>query len=416
MCITLCSNPLGARAARSILTAVLHVLILDDEPMVLEMLSLYLRGPGVQLTTCLEIEAAESLLSCRRFDIVVTDLTVSRLGGLEGMRLIRFVTTHFPETTVYVLSGHVNDEVRALSEMLGVAAVLEKPSGLEELKSRLDARRAQASSDSPPEPEGRLQHVELLEDFLTSGTIRSVLQPVVRLQGLNRPFEIYGVEGLARGPEDSVLGEPAVLLRYASRKELLFEADIICIQSALMEASSMGIPVSIFLNVQPRSMTNPDFTRKLREAVSAAGQNEDNIVLELTEQQTIVNPGAFAATLGELRQEGFRIALDDFGEGSSNLNLFKDLRPEFLKISGAFCENLADDPLKQIIVQSTAEMAHRAGTTTIMESVEREEDARMLGVLGIDYGQGYFFSKPVTGKELTRWLQRGTASRIAGQP
>jgi EAL domain-containing protein (putative c-di-GMP-specific phosphodiesterase class I) len=149
--------------------------------------------------------------------------------------------------------------------------------------------------------------------------------------------------------------------------------------------------------------------------VRAAGQAEDNIVLELTEQQTIVNPVAFAATLGELRQEGFRIALDDFGEGSSNLNLFKDLRPEFLKISGTFCENLANDPLKQIIVQSTAEMAHRAGTTTIMESVETEEDARMLGVLGIDYGQGYFFSRPVTGEELSRWLQRSTTSRIAGQ-
>ena len=68
--------------------------------MVLDMLSVYLCEPGIHLTTCLEIEAAETLLSSFHFDVVVTDLSVSHLGGLEGMRLIRFVTTHFPDVTV----------------------------------------------------------------------------------------------------------------------------------------------------------------------------------------------------------------------------------------------------------------------------------------------------------------------------
>ena len=69
------------------------------------MLAACLRRPGIHLTTCLEIEAALALLSAYRFDVVVTDLSVSQLGGLEGMRLIRFVTTNFPDTAVYVLSG-----------------------------------------------------------------------------------------------------------------------------------------------------------------------------------------------------------------------------------------------------------------------------------------------------------------------
>lgn len=392
----------------------LEVLILDDERMVLEMLSVYLDGSGIRLTTCQEIEAAEALLSCRRFDVLVTDLTVSRLGGLEGMRLIRFVTTHFPDTAVYVLSGNVNEEVRALSEMLGVAAVLEKPSGLDRLRHLLDARRASLFPGSGDTAGGGVQHVEPLEDFLAVGTISSVLQPVVRLESGARRFEVYGVEGLARGPEDSLLGDPAVLLRYASRKELLFEVDMICIRAALAEASVLGVPLNIFLNVQPRSMTNPDFTRKLREAVRTVGQEPGNIVLELTEQQTIVNPGAFGAALAQLRQEGFRIALDDFGEGSSNLNLFKDLRPEFLKLSGSFSQGLARDPLKQIIVQSTAEMAHRAGTVTIMESVETEEDAEMLCQLGIDYGQGYYFSHPAPARELVRSARLGALQQRRG--
>ena len=64
----------------------LRVLILDDESMVLDMLAVCLRAPGVHLTTCQEIEAAEALLKGSRFDVVVADLSVSELGGLDGIR------------------------------------------------------------------------------------------------------------------------------------------------------------------------------------------------------------------------------------------------------------------------------------------------------------------------------------------
>jgi EAL domain-containing protein (putative c-di-GMP-specific phosphodiesterase class I)/ActR/RegA family two-component response regulator len=381
---------------------VLRILILDDEPMVLDMLAVCLRAPGLHLTTCLEIEAAEALLGCFRFDVVVTDLSVSRLGGLEGIRLIRFVTTHFPDTAVYVLSGFIDEGVRKLCSMLGVSAVLEKPGGLAQLRRVLLERRPPASEGAADNVPGEVHRVELLEEFLSSRTIRSVLQPVVKLQEGGAPFEVFGVEGLARGPSSSLLGSPTVLLAYAAHKELLFEADMVCIQAALAEVVQLGSTVATFLNVQPRSLTNPEFTTRLIAAVRSAGLDETDVVLELTEQQTIVNPRAFASTLHRLRDHGFRIALDDFGEGSSNLNLFQNLRPDYLKISGTFCKRLADDALKQIIVQSTAEMASRAGTATIMEAVETAEDAEMLRVLGIDYGQGHHFSEPLPGRELAR--------------
>jgi EAL domain-containing protein (putative c-di-GMP-specific phosphodiesterase class I)/ActR/RegA family two-component response regulator len=404
---------------------VLRVLILDDESMVVDTLAVWLRMPGVHLTTCLEIEAAEALLSSFRFDVVVTDLSVSQLGGLEGMRLIRFVTANFPDTTVYVLSGYVDEGVRSLCSVLGVTTVLEKPEGLAQLRNLLLERRSASAanaasganlaaaeatgSGADADDSGEVQQVERLEDFLAANTIRSVLQPVVKLREGGAPFEVFGVEGLARGPTTSVLGSPSFLLAYAAFKELLFDADMICIRAALSEVRHLGSAVTTFLNVQPRSLTNPEFTATLCDAVLAAGMVETRIVLELTEQQTIVNPRAFAATLHRLRERGFRIALDDYGEGSSNLNLFQTLRPDFLKISGTFCRGLARDPFKQIIVQSTAEMAARAGTATVMEAVETSEDAEILRFLGIDYGQGYFFSEPLPGRELANSPRVGIA-------
>jgi EAL domain-containing protein (putative c-di-GMP-specific phosphodiesterase class I) len=384
-------------------------LILDDESMVVDTLAVWLRMPGVHLTTCLEIEAAEALLSSFRFDVVVTDLSVSQLGGLEGMRLIRFVTANFPDTTVYVLSGYVDEGVRSLCSVLGVTAVLEKPEGLAQLRNLLLERRVVAAGGGEPADVGEVEQVERLEEFLAANTIRSVLQPVVKLREGGAPFEVFGVEGLARGPATSVLGSPAFLLAYAAFKELLFDADMICIRAALAEVQHLGSAVTTFLNVQPRSLTNPEFTATLCDAVVAAGLVETRIVLELTEQQTIVNPRAFAATLHRLRERGFRIALDDYGEGSSNLNLFQTLRPDFLKISGTFCRGLARDPFKQIIVQSTAEMAARVGTATVMEAVETAEDAEILRFLSIDYGQGYFFSEPLPGRELASSPRVGIA-------
>ncbi|HEX9944927.1 MAG TPA: EAL domain-containing response regulator [Thermoanaerobaculia bacterium] len=385
----------------------LRVLILDDESIVVDTLAACLRLPGLELTTCREIEAAEALLRCFRFDVVVTDLSVSQLGGLDGMRLVRFVTANFPDTAVYVLSGYVDQAVRDLCSVLGVTAVLEKSEGLSRLRGFLMERRtALLPAGAAPEGEGEVQQVELLEDFMAAHPIRAVLQPVVKLRDGGSPrFEVFGVESLARGPARSVLGSPAVFLAYAAQKELLFEADMICVRAALVEVKQLGNAVTTFLNVQPRSLTNPDFAARLCDEVRSAGMDEKDMVLELTEQQTIVNPRAFASTLQRLRERGFRIALDDFGEGSSNLNLFQDLHPDFLKISGTFCRGLAHDPFKQIIVQSTAEMAARAGTATIMEAVETAEDAEVLRLLGIDYAQGYFFLKPLPGRDLAQLLR-----------
>lgn len=384
---------------------VLRALLLDDEPLVLDTLALCLRAPGIHLTTCREIEAAEVLLAAFHFDLLVTDLSLSRLGGLEGMRLVRFVTTHFPDTVVFILSGHVDQEVRALAGVLGAAKVLEKPAGLTELRQLLlELRDAQLKGEPPGTEDGPLQQVGLLEEFLAAGVVHSLLQPVVQLAAGPEPPTFFGVECLARGPQSTLLGDPSIFLDYAARKELLFEADMICVRSALEEVRQVGREVAAFVNIQPRSMTNPDFTARLLDALSAAQLPPTRIILELTEQQTIVNPRAFATTLASLREQGLRVALDDFGEGYSNLNLFQDLRPDFVKISGTFCRNLAHDPLRQIIVQSTAEMCRRAGSATVMEAVETAADAALLYELGIELAQGFFFSRPLPGVELARTL------------
>jgi EAL domain-containing protein (putative c-di-GMP-specific phosphodiesterase class I) len=376
-----------------------RVLLLDDEPAVLSVLSDYLSSPGLEIVTCQEIEAAEAVLVAKRFDVVVTDLRVSELGGLEGMRLIRYVATHFPETTVLAMSGYVNDDVHALGRAVGATAVLEKPIDLRRLRHYVHGDEGQPTGDG----EGDILQIELLDEFLSAGNIAAYLQPIITIGAGGEGWVAHGYESLARAPIGTPLRNPEILFAYASKKERLFETDLLCIQAALSEAQVFGGTLGdskLFINTQPRSMTNPEFAAVVTAAVEEAGFKNDQIVFELTEQQTIVNPQAFAKTLGLLRERGFAIALDDYGVGFANLRLVQDLRPEYLKLSGYFCQDIHLDPYKQLIVRSTAEMCQRLNIPTILESVETDEELEVVRGLGVTFGQGYHFARPAPAQDL----------------
>ena len=374
------------------------VLLLDDEPAVLSVLADYLQAPGLEIVTCREIEAAEAILEHHRFDVVVTDLRVSELGGLEGMRLIRWVSTHFPETTVLAMSGYVNDDVHALGRAVGAQAILEKPIDLRRLRRYVHGENGLPADGA----EGTVAEVDLLDDFLATGAIRSVLQPIVEVAAggapgaPTSPFVAHAWESLARAPATTPLRNPEILFSYASRKERLWETDLLCIKAALAEATKLKLQgrSRLFINTQPRSMTNPSFAPVVIDLVKEAGFANSEIVFELTEQQTIVNPQAFAKTLGKLRDQGFQIALDDYGVGFANLRLVQDLRPEYLKLSGYFCRDVHKDPFKQMIVKATGEMCQTLGIPVILESVETADELEVVRSLNIDYGQGDFFARP----------------------
>lgn len=388
------------------------VLLLDDEPAVLSVLSDYLTSPGLEIITCREIEAAEAVLEHHRFDVVVTDLRVSELGGLEGMRLIRWVSTHFPETTVLAMSGYVNDDVHALGRTVGATAVLEKPIDLRRLRRYVHGEGGPAHEDAGKQ-DGNVMQVELLDDFLATRPIRALLQPIVNVGGSDAPFIAHGFESLARAPAGTPLRNPEILFAYASRKERLFETDSLCIEAALLEAQQLHANFKgskLFINTQPRSMTNPEFVKLVNDFVANAGFTNDEIVFELTEQQTIVNTRAFARTLQDLRQAGFAIALDDYGVGFANLRLVQDLRPDYVKISGYFCRDIHKDEFKQHVVRSTAAMCDGVGIPTILESVEYAEELEVVKTLGVTYAQGYLFARPGTSEDLI------TSNRFVSPP
>lgn len=367
--------------------------MLDDDQTTLLILSHHLQAMGIDVTVCREIEAAEAILDVTRMDAVVTDLCVSPLGGLDGTRLVRHVATHFPETEVLVMSSHASEDVCRNVKASGASSFFEKPVDPNALALKLLHGRR-------PEAAGLVQDVEMLEDFLGGGLIHSVLQPIVSLEGSAAPWQVHAVETLARGPKESVLRNPEILFGYASRKERLFQTDLLCVNAGLQEAAALGRDALVFVNIQPRSMTHPDFRRQVVESVERSGIAPKRIVFEITEQETILNPQAFASTLAQLRAHGFRVALDDFGVGFCNLHLLIDLKPDYVKLPAFFTRCIVDDPDRQDTVKALRSLLQRRRIPVIMEGVETAEETEAVRALGVEYAQGYFFARPARAAEL----------------
>lgn len=346
---------------------------------------------GFEIVTCREIEAAEALLLRIEVQVVITDLSFPPLFGVEGIKLIQHLKARFPNMMTIGLTNRADSQLDQLFCSAKGSKLLAKPARAEEILSFMALH--------PAKVPGRVQHVSRLEDFLKTRSIASLLQPIVGIRKDN-DHQILGVESLARAQTSPGLWNPEMLFDYAERVEKTYETDLLCIESALSEASGLSPKMRLFINVRPRSITRDDFAAQLTGLVAKFHFKPAQIAIELTEQQTIANLEQFNRSLKELRSVGFGFALDDFGAGYANLEWLQSLKPDFLKLSGVFSRGLDTDLSKQVIVRAATQMARRLAIPTILENVETAGELEKARAFGVDYAQGYYFFQPKSAKNL----------------
>jgi EAL domain-containing protein (putative c-di-GMP-specific phosphodiesterase class I) len=117
-------------------------------------------------------------------------------------------------------------------------------------------------------------------------------------------------------------------------------------------------------------------------------------VFEITERETVHNLALLEKFVGELRAEGFRFAIDDFGSGFSSFQYLKRFPVDFIKIEGEFINNMTKNKIDLAFVESAVSMAKTLGIQTIAEFIENEETLKLVQELGIDYAQGFLLARP----------------------
>jgi EAL domain-containing protein (putative c-di-GMP-specific phosphodiesterase class I) len=133
----------------------------------------------------------------------------------------------------------------------------------------------------------------------------------------------------------------------------------------------------------------------IEEALQRFHISPGQLIFEITENIAILHMGNATQFLNSLRELGCKTALDDFGTGYSSYAYLKDLPADFVKIDGAFIQDMDDNDFNLAMVKSMNEIAHIMGKKTIAEFVENTLVMSLLKDIGVDYVQGRYLGAPV---------------------
>ncbi|MBZ0106685.1 MAG: EAL domain-containing protein [Sulfuricella denitrificans] len=227
-----------------------------------------------------------------------------------------------------------------------------------------------------------------VRNAIIAGLILPFMQPIVDL----KTRKIFAYEVLTRMRRGDAFVPADDFIPIAEDLGLIREMDLFVIGQAL---KMIPKNVHLFVNISLSSFYAPEFAQQLRDLLNSPVARGRSITLEFTERETVEMSREFIQLFDEIRAGSCNVALDDFGVGYSTYSYLRVLRPEFVKIDGSFVLKLKENQEDVKIVEQIRELAHIIGAHTIAEHIEDEETIAMLVKMGVDYGQGYFFSKPV---------------------
>ncbi len=177
----------------------------------------------------------------------------------------------------------------------------------------------------------------------------------------------------------------------------LYMVEQVCRQlRAWLDAGLEPIPLSV--NQSKLLFYEADYIRTLSGLVDRYGIPAQLITLEILEGLALERAEELNAKIAQLQARGFRISLDDFGSGYSSLNTLGSLNIDELKLDRAFLLEASNEasPRHRIIMEQIVQLTKQLQISTVVEGVETAENERFIQALGCDFGQGYYYSRPIS--------------------
>ncbi|SIT35127.1 Diguanylate cyclase/phosphodiesterase [Paraburkholderia ribeironis] len=219
----------------------------------------------------------------------------------------------------------------------------------------------------------------------------AVFQPIIDFAD----GAILGYEGLIRGPAGTTLETPFALFSQALAEGCAIELERAAARACIEAFAKLDFDGKLFLNFSAGAMRQlTDARDDTLALLRQRGVDPRRIVIELTEQSTILDVASFLPVIAALRTAGAQFALDDYGTANASMSLWVKLQPDVVKIDRFFIHDIASDPLKFEAVRAMQHFAHASGAQLVAEGIENEADLIVVRDMGIGCGQGYFFGRP----------------------
>jgi diguanylate cyclase (GGDEF)-like protein len=247
---------------------------------------------------------------------------------------------------------------------------------------------------------GELEVAEVFRDMTTTTMLvvkaineRRIVpffQPILDIAG-NR---IAGYEVLSRLEQDGTHLEAARFIEYAEKAGAIHRLDTMVMEQALRRLAESGFTGYLFVNLSPRALAVADFLAVLKTTVADAGIDPGQVVFEITERDTVRNIAILERMVSELKRDGFKLAIDDFGSGFSSFQYLRRLPVDFVKIEGDFVVNILNNERDRAFVQTIWRLAADLNIQVVAEHVENAEVLAELQRIGVEYAQGYHVGRP----------------------
>ncbi len=236
-------------------------------------------------------------------------------------------------------------------------------------------------------------------------------QPKVSLDG---KVNLTGAEALVRWIKDGTVISPGKFIPLFEKNRFIVKLDYyimdqVCQKIKQWESYYPHLLISV--NMSRAHLKDPQFVEKLNDICLSHGVSTSSIEIEITESAAYESLDVLTAVFKQLKDYGFHISIDDFGSGYSSLNMLKDLPADVLKIDRAFLAESNSNKRANDILGYVIRMAGSLGMHTICEGIETDEQAKLLGGLGCEMAQGFYFAKPMPSDSFEEIL-RGNSKTI----
>jgi EAL domain-containing protein (putative c-di-GMP-specific phosphodiesterase class I) len=218
---------------------------------------------------------------------------------------------------------------------------------------------------------------------IEAGDIRIFHQPIVDLE---KGVQV-GVECLARF-SDASLRPPNLWFEEATQIGRGVELEVLAIKGALATLGSLQAGHYLSVNASPATIVSGELAPILN------GLDRRRIVLEVTEHEEIEDFAKLKQALEKLSPH-VRIAIDDVGAGYAGLRHLVELGPDLLKLDMMLTRDIQQDPARRALATAMVHFADDMGCKLVAEGIETKEEHAVLAELGVDYGQGYLFGRPL---------------------
>ena len=244
-----------------------------------------------------------------------------------------------------------------------------------------------------------------IEAILDRQLLGIVYQPIHDLAD-GRP---RGAEALSRFAPEPDFHCPSDWFAAAAEVGLGIELELLAVRTALDGLPYIPRDLYVSVNVSPATAISG------RVEPLLAGHPAERLVVEVTEHAEVEDFAALAEALASIRGLA-RIAIDDVGAGYAGLRHLVDLSPDILKLDMGLTRQVDSDPARNALAQAMVAFAGQVGCDIVAEGIETAEEAEALKGLGVRYGQGYHFSRPMPAVTAQQFLLGPQAPPVPARP